>query len=102
VERVLRMAKGMMDVVQHITAPNGERLRIRIVSQLFEPFLFSLSHSVVVQIMHYRLQVLRLAKQSVSCNAYAALKTDWDGKQVCNFEQTLQITRCAHFARGWV
>uniref|UniRef100_A0A7S3VS63 histidine kinase n=1 Tax=Dunaliella tertiolecta TaxID=3047 RepID=A0A7S3VS63_DUNTE len=30
VERVLRMAKGMMDVVQNITAPNGERLRIRI------------------------------------------------------------------------
>ncbi|KAF5834468.1 hypothetical protein DUNSADRAFT_8822 [Dunaliella salina] len=30
VERVLKMAKGMMDVVQNITAPNGERLRIRI------------------------------------------------------------------------
>eukprot|EP00983_Pelagomonas_calceolata_P048095 1140914-Pelagomonas_calceolata.AAC.8 len=35
VERVLRMAKGMMDVVQNITAPNGERLRIRIVSILY-------------------------------------------------------------------
>ena len=31
-ERVLSFARAMLDVVKNITAPNGERLRTRIVS----------------------------------------------------------------------
>ncbi len=32
-ERVVGMARAMLDVVRHITAPNGEKLQIRIVSR---------------------------------------------------------------------
>jgi hypothetical protein len=32
IERVLDMARAMLDAVQSITVPNGETLRIRIVS----------------------------------------------------------------------
>ncbi len=33
VERVIAMARAMVDAVQNLTAPNGEKLQIRIVSQ---------------------------------------------------------------------
>jgi hypothetical protein len=39
IDRVVNMAKAMLDIVQNLTAPNGEKLHIRIVSVMLHWFL---------------------------------------------------------------
>jgi hypothetical protein len=44
IERVVNMARGMIDVVQQLTAPNGQKLMIRIVSAVQQQRYTGASH----------------------------------------------------------